>query len=60
MRVRPGHGHVASKFRECAQYAAVPLQEEEIEKTLGMLEHLEDVEDIRAITAVFAGQPVAG
>lgn len=57
IRIRPGHGHVASKFRDCARYAAVPLQEEQIEKTLGMLEHLEDVEDIRTIMECFLPGP---
>jgi len=47
------HATIA-KFTDCAAHAVKPFSEEQLQKLLGMLLHMEDVEDVDSITRLLS------
>ncbi|MFC2002279.1 MmgE/PrpD family protein [Chloroflexota bacterium] len=45
---------LTDKFRDCASYSAIPLSKQDIEKTIDMVSHLEEIEDIRQLVTILA------
>jgi 2-methylcitrate dehydratase PrpD len=40
------------KFRDCASYSAKPIPEENIDRVVEMITHLENVQDVREIVGL--------
>jgi 2-methylcitrate dehydratase PrpD len=47
-------GDLTDKFRECASYAAEPLEEDTVERIIEIVTRLEDVDDIRDVMGLLA------
>jgi 2-methylcitrate dehydratase PrpD len=46
------------KFRKCTGYSARPFTEKQIDKIIGLVSKLEEVEDLRLLTELLAPKPV--
>lgn len=46
---------LTEKFLDCAQYAAVPLRKETLERVVGSIEHLEEIEDVSTLLSLISG-----